>query len=1272
MTLPLDESTHDILIGLGPTWMKSASSIFLSLLPSPLEEVRRAAAEGLGYLATLGVKEDMHFLQSSVTHSLDEIIAGVQHQNQLRAASQDSILSGRSAGLLTLACMQRNTFQFAERRANKSRLRGSPGGMKQVDSDVFPTLQILIRLLPFTSGQSNMEVSLSSRSAAIYALFLLLRYSGKFERLDLNNLQLLKKATEIVEDSFLSAWTIASQSIGETGDFLYSTYSFLAVLVRLMTFLTPYLYHIEEVDPGVAVRFSTISTIIMEYAKQHPVIQLETMAFFEVLSQHQTLLPPHSGGLKYFEHPILCSIPYLMANITPQRSLVLSHGVWFSPSCTCSSSICLRGAVSVLRVISLSGILVTEWSDMKVISLLLASLEVNVGSITFPKDKVFRNLAAAREIEGLSRVGDMPTKELSDSLRFLLYLEQATSENCEAVLLRYILLARSLLAGVSRRTDEDDNVQSDNISISEVVEAAQIRANRDLHPLLDTVNTSRWQVKCLAAQLSTFALAGIADKYRKQGQKLVDSASFNPRLARNRCAQECRDANRNGDAIPKSILSLHVGEVLSSACVASTATVDQVELRILQVNAMHCLSEILQYFGNIPDPDQAGTSLLNDFIPQISASLKSALVAHQEQMDDRTCRLFWVGCEALRFFIQARVTDDLGVIKRIIRPALFAKKDVPMFSIDEQTTGILQIGDDDDDHLRSSLLLHLGKALTVGMIPSNVSSLLEPDEASVGAHCAALAIDGANLLLSRNSSLCGRDHLSAKSEMRDAQDATFFFFSDPIEVSDDAASALACSWAFCAQIASAYLSRALKSREIAATVQNQCRSWLKVLVPYLFLGLDESTRAMSMGGNNDSETSWANIDVEEVASCCLGGIRTIACDPRTVEIGEGWQEKIEGILVSIYKKVVVPILLQDGGDKSTMDGEAMSNLIANFCDVLTTLTSTFSTPEGSQLLVAILDPLNLMQTEKLDLQHESTSSVVAACLGAVADIVRNGTSSPSLVKAMLGLLTSISEQKNKLSPLPPNVRSSSFVLLEQCLKHESLAISECSSITASFAVSKDWEAWCVAASLRDGASVERSLLDVESVLLNPLNIEEQLDALVAVRKVVQASPLPNLLVGRVVSALGAEIIAIFRAYAVVGADSSSAIRSRRAGACADSIKILVAAYQQFLADASDEENSEFLVLLFDAFIVALRFNGLPNHPPPQGSMSEPTIGQMCAQTITYTARTSPLPFKSAMGLVKDEDRALLEFAVRADMNGYVVASQPTQVKKKISLQGFKK
>jgi hypothetical protein len=286
----------------------------------------------------------------------------------------------------------------------------------------------------------------------------------------------------------------------------------------------------------------------------------------------------------------------------------------------------------------------------------------------------------------------------------------------------------------------------------------------------------------------------------------------------------------------------------------------------------------------------------------------------------------------------------------------------------------------------------------------------------------------------------------------------------------------------------------------------------------------------------------------------------------------------------------------------------------------------------------------------------------------LADIIEKGQASHTLVKGMISLVMSLSSREEIA---PEKVKLAYQELLKQCVKHEAVSIAEHSSIAVSLAEARDWTTWSTVVKVKDGVAAEKSLGEMERALLNPSYSGEQLIALSAVRNLVQSAPPPSSLVGRIVSALGGEILSVFQGYGTLTSNSAE-IQSQRVTACADCMKVVLAAYHQFAADCAEEEISEFLIVLFEAFIAVLRFNGLPNHPPPQGPLSDPSIGRMCAQAITHVARTTPMPFKSCMGAMSEHNRTVLEFAVRAEMSGYATGSAPAPAKKKLNLKGFKK
>lgn len=231
-SMPIQESTHDIPIGIGPTWMTEAKTILLSVFFSRSPFVRRAAAEGLSFLSTLGVKEDAHFLQSSILHSLDEVIKGnFPAGQQGRPMSPASISAASATAFLTFASIQRSAHRIDKLQLERSRMRGSP--RKAEADDVLPTLQIMIRLLP-SINCGLQRGFFGVRTYALHAFGLMLSYSNKFKELTLNenDIHLLRKTVEIVEDNFLAAWTIVSSDQDQGNEVRFFLVGFLMCVTK--------------------------------------------------------------------------------------------------------------------------------------------------------------------------------------------------------------------------------------------------------------------------------------------------------------------------------------------------------------------------------------------------------------------------------------------------------------------------------------------------------------------------------------------------------------------------------------------------------------------------------------------------------------------------------------------------------------------------------------------------------------------------------------------------------------------------------------------------------------------------------------------------------------------------------------------------------------------------------------------------------------------------------------------------------------------------------
>lgn len=538
----------------------------------------------------------------------------------------------------------------------------------------------------------------------------------------------------------------------------------------------------------------------------------------------------------------------------------------------------------------------------------------------------------------------------------------------------------------------------------------------------------------------------------------------------------------------------------------------------------------------------------------------------------------------------------------------------------------------------------------------------------MGVHGAALAIDGAMLLFRSNIGLCGQPIVEARAKGGDYSDS-FFSFRDINDIDDYAKAALVKTWASSAHLSIGLLLKAINSSGITAAKSKACNQWLELLIPLLFGGLHDAIETFGKKSSSPKTIIWAEeVDAFEVACCCLEGLSTLAQPLNLCHVKEKWRQDIKSSTVEIYKHILLPALSK----KKPVDTQGMNKLVAKSCELFKTFSTSISFGEASDytpLLANLLKPLELLEKKEIDLSNNVVSKIIAACLSALAGIIGMPTSPSALVKAMLSLVVSLSTTKTE--KVSESVSLATQELLQACLKHESASVAELSAITTELAKSRNWTAWLPIVKINDGIAAEESLLEVEKALLNPSSIDEQLEAMGAIRGLIQHTPPPNLLTGRILSAVGAEILSLFQEYGTLS-NQAPELQSRKVAACADGMKIAMGSFQQFAANFSDEETTEFLIMLFEVFIAVLRFNGLPNHPPPQGSLSDPNIGRMCAQAITLVARSTPIPFKASMGGMSDHDRAVLEFAVRGEMSGYAVATAAAPVKKKLILKGFKK
>lgn len=209
--LPLHEASTENFISMGPPWMNRAKDLFFALLPSSVHLVRRAAAEGLSMLATLGVTEDAHTLQSAILYSLDELMKGHLPDGTPRKfqLNNEALSSVKAGSLLTLACIQRTAQKMDSDERDRARTRSNTQTSEE-SSDTAPQTMIMItRVLPSCATHSLENDFFYVRAHALHALEVLIAYSlpEDEESFSDDNLHIIQKAVESVEANFLSAWT---------------------------------------------------------------------------------------------------------------------------------------------------------------------------------------------------------------------------------------------------------------------------------------------------------------------------------------------------------------------------------------------------------------------------------------------------------------------------------------------------------------------------------------------------------------------------------------------------------------------------------------------------------------------------------------------------------------------------------------------------------------------------------------------------------------------------------------------------------------------------------------------------------------------------------------------------------------------------------------------------------------------------------------------------------------------------------------------------------
>lgn len=1240
--LPLHEASHNVPVGLGPPWMTKAKDLLLTLLPSASSFVRRAAAEGLSLLATLGVTEDAHFLQSTVLHSLDEVMQGNKPDGKPRTIALEPISAARAGSLLTLACIQRTADNVSKRQLARARSRVTRNfSVTNVgDTDELPILQMMTRILPSMACFGFRDYFVV-RTYAIHSFEVLLVYSGRLDKpqLDSVDIQLLRKGVELIEENFTAAWMMASAELdkGQEVEKMSTEVAFLSSLLRFMSFLAPCLHHLKDEDSDIAQRFVLMARVVLEHYGSHPAVNVEAMAFFEVIVSHRNLLPQPWKNVNYTESPVFAVVPSVMSALEPLPPDLLKAGEWDS-SCL-PSSMNMRAVSSALGALFASKASIGEWSDFESTSVLFASLNSYYSSRYFTGCAKLRSLATPRSAElEMVEFNDVES-DLIQTARAGVRLDMSSPQSGNVTYLRWVLFARALLVNSSSdssRMDSDTDVHDGVMTLQRVLDLVRKRENTDFMLAVRPSGTARWQVKTLAAQLAGVALATV--------KNIETEIVF--RLAKEGCEAECRKATTGEVPIPESRAAFHVRELVTSACMSTSATLDNSELFLVQLSSMFFLEEVIKTFAKCPDPEISGSLLLDQYCQQILSSIKHGLTVASESGCTKSFRVFTSACACLVTAIQLNLASEPTVLKRLLRAVVPKPEEVCPFPSSSKPT--LEDGKGKGVMSLVSQILCCSKLIlgqtSISKELEEVADDLLPERSGIAIYASACAIDGARLLMHFDLSLSGGNLGTSKDDEDRLLSPAFsgYLFDNPIDLDSDIQMILATEWSSFAGAAIRPLFDSIQDQP-DSHCRSMCSEWLRSLVPIILEGVRHCLHKETLQA---SQPEWVSkLKSDDILANCLEGICSIVeRDNSKLQILESCGDTFDTVVGELVDELWKPYLTMH------KNGEFSTKVCLSLCHLIRVMSRSDAYVGDKKLLVIALQPLVFVQENGCHRMDPTLDEIVSTCMDSLGAIVRSKKASESIASALVVMLVDLLAE-DKVSP---SILSSSKDLLSSCFGSSYISDGQRQQILVELAAAEVWDVWLEILTVQHAEpsiDAARKTLDHSGSFLGKLCMFLQQT---------QNKDLVTYLFNK----LGGHVVGLLFKYGTMTVEASARDRQR---VCGESTKVALAAYQTLAATGDNGLIGNFLDVIFEVLIAVLRYNGVPNHPLPQHN-SDPALGRLMAQTILHTARTTPIAFKDTVARLSDQDRPLLEFAVRAEMNGYAVQT----VKKKINLKGFKK
>lgn len=513
-----------------------------------------------------------------------------------------------------------------------------------------------------------------------------------------------------------------------------------------------------------------------------------------------------------------------------------------------------------------------------------------------------------------------------------------------------------------------------------------------------------------------------------------------------------------------------------------------------------------------------------------------------------------------------------------------------------------------------------------------------------------------------------------------------FMFDDMHDVDNLVKPVLVQAWPACACNAMFSLIDVLQTAGVSESTRAACSTWLEKITPIVFAGLRDSFSAISCKaiGRAKQMDFAKGLSTEEVTVSCLRGLCAIlqgaSCNRELINASTS---DLAFVVSNIWRLVLLPVSgVSTCLDTSSFENEEIKEaslvatmsheLVVEACKFIEVLAASVATSDGveSAFLLAVLTPLDALQKGDLLFVSPLMVNIVSSSLKAVQQFIKQAESGKdALVNAMLQLSVDI-VSGSTTAPAP--VIAAAELLLTECLDNDAIPISLHRELARQMATNGKYEAWALIVShSSDGTALSHSLPQLKTTMSEVSVVKKHLPALTAIRRVINNINVPSHLVDIIMQGVGAQVLGLLKAYGTLSIPDKEAV-DHRLNACADCMKVIMTAYQNLLANSAVESQmAAFLSVVIEVWTCVIAYNGLPNQASPQPG-ADPALGRLSAQAIVHVARLSPEAFKTCMATLSDQGRALLEFAVRADMSGYATTTTQAPVKKKLSLQSFAK